>query len=208
MGLIYMATNKINGKRYVGQTTQTLYARKHQHICRGKVSGNAFDCALNKYGPSAFRWDILHDGILDQAELDRLEVEEIARHNSMAPYGYNLRRGGEGGAFSSVARERIRKLRNTPEYKKGMSEASKKTFTASKQAKMMASLSRPDVELRRRIAVIAAHSKRVLCLDTMVEYGSAIEAGRLSGVNVEAIRKCAQGRRHTAGGKRWRYMNG
>jgi hypothetical protein len=99
MGLIYMATNTINGKQYIGQTMQSLAVRKGQHHRKPAKSSYAFGQAILKYGKKAFTWTILHDGILDDLELDRLEMEEIKKRKTIAPHGYNIREGGNGGTY-------------------------------------------------------------------------------------------------------------
>lgn len=105
MGIIYMATNTVNGKQYIGQTKMTLDARRRVHQARGNTS--PFGLAIKKYGKSSFRWDVLHTGILDPDELDRLEYEEIRKRKTIAPHGYNIREGGNGtpiGVYGANAR--------------------------------------------------------------------------------------------------------
>jgi group I intron endonuclease len=56
LGLIYKATNKINGKSYVGLTTQTLDTRKYQHLYHATngLSQGLFSKAILKYGEENF----------------------------------------------------------------------------------------------------------------------------------------------------------
>lgn len=54
-GVIYKATNILNGKCYVGQTTRHLIKR-----IRGHCTSDAnyyFSRALRKYGEDNFAWD-------------------------------------------------------------------------------------------------------------------------------------------------------
>lgn len=67
-GLIYFAKNKINRRGYVGQTINRcrrgLDERKKIHISNGKLHPRTpFEKAINKYGPDAFEWKILDEGI-------------------------------------------------------------------------------------------------------------------------------------------------
>jgi len=103
MGIIYMATNKVNGKKYVGQTWQTLGTRRSQHHCKPAKSSYAFGQAILKYGKASFDWVVLHDGIESQEEMDSLEAEEIIRNNSLVPNGYNIRMGGNGGKIEVLS---------------------------------------------------------------------------------------------------------
>jgi group I intron endonuclease len=57
--IIYKATNKINGKCYIGKTTKNLKTRKKQHIQDSKKSKYYFHRAINKYGSDNFQWEII-----------------------------------------------------------------------------------------------------------------------------------------------------
>lgn len=55
MGLIYLVTNRVNGKEYVGQTRRPLRVRKSNHLrdARNGFKG-VFNDAIRKYSPSSF----------------------------------------------------------------------------------------------------------------------------------------------------------
>ena len=107
MGSIYKITNIVNGKSYIGKTTRdAVKTRIRQHL-RGKGSQPVKD-AIEKYGQDAFTYEILHDGIIPEF-LDDLEKEVIAKFNTVAPHGYNLTDGGEGGSPSEETRRKISK---------------------------------------------------------------------------------------------------
>lgn len=101
-GIIYLATNTMNNKMYVGQTTTSLDERKDQHI-RGAFTPSsraynyAFPRALRKYGTDVFKWELL-DIAYSQRELDYLEQYYIADYNTHISngYGYNMTIGGQG----------------------------------------------------------------------------------------------------------------
>ena len=104
MGCIYMYTNKINGKRYVGQTTRTLEKRHYQHLFQHE---SYFDRALQKYGKDNFTLEILADDITNIDELNRLEEYYIEKYDTFNN-GYNLNRGGENRTrFSKEDRDKI-----------------------------------------------------------------------------------------------------
>jgi hypothetical protein len=97
--LIYKATNRVNGKCYIGQTRGTLGARRKAHLREAKedpLKGHYFQWALREHGPAAFGWEILCT-CESQQELDAKEQEFIAAHDAMNPdHGYNLASGGAG----------------------------------------------------------------------------------------------------------------
>ena len=91
--IIYKITNTINGKIYVGQTTQELSKRLQGHLSKHSRC-SAIKSALNKYGVENFTIEQI-----DQAdtlgELNKKEGDWIEKLNTISPNGYNLKTGGE-----------------------------------------------------------------------------------------------------------------
>ena len=56
-----MATNTVNGKRYIGATSRSFEKRKKRHLDRWKIDRGCprFYDAIHKYGPQAFVWKVL-----------------------------------------------------------------------------------------------------------------------------------------------------
>lgn len=94
-GIIYKATNLINGKVYIGQTTNSLEQRVKQHFFK-KDDGTYFHNALKKYGQDGFKWDII-DQANNEDELSKKEIYWIAYYESFTDKskGYNSTSGGE-----------------------------------------------------------------------------------------------------------------
>lgn len=90
-GLIYLVTNNINGKQYVGQTVD-LKARKANHISRSKKAKIGFCRAISKYGSNNFNWTILESNILRE-KLNEREIFWIKQYKTFNN-GYNLTLGG------------------------------------------------------------------------------------------------------------------
>ena len=110
-GVVYKATNTVNGKAYIGQTTKTICHRFSQHIRGSLKSVSAFGRALEKYGPGCFVWEIL--GVCGtKNELMDLERRSISKHGTKADvaWGYNLTDGGEGTAGTKHTPERLKKM--------------------------------------------------------------------------------------------------
>lgn len=104
MGCIYMYTNKINGKKYIGQTIGSLKKRHSQHICQNETY---FDRALNKYGAENFELEIIEDNIFDENELNDKEIYYINKFDTFNN-GYNMTRGGNNGTkFNEEDRDKI-----------------------------------------------------------------------------------------------------
>lgn len=91
MGCIYLYTNKINGKQYVGQTTRPLKKRHWQHISQNDCY---FDRAMKKYGANNFDLTVLEDDIFDENVLNERESYYIDKFDTFNN-GYNMNRGGD-----------------------------------------------------------------------------------------------------------------
>ena len=116
-GYIYMITNKVNGKIYIG---------KHQYIGPGLdpnyfASGKIINEAVNKYGRENFDVAMLSTAdTLD--ELNAKEAAYIKEYNSQdLSIGYNLTCGGDGGntvvGKIKITNGFITKITGTQSYK-------------------------------------------------------------------------------------------
>ena len=110
MGYIYLITNKINNKKYVGQTTKTVIKRweKHCYDALNNRDDFYFHKAIRKYGLENFIIQQLQQG--NNEQLDELEIKYIALYNTYYIYGqgYNLTRGGQG--FTKINQDLILSL--------------------------------------------------------------------------------------------------
>ena len=96
MGCIYLATNRITGKRYVGKTRVSFQRRIWEHKNESaNGSDRYFHRALRKYGFDAFVWERLYRG-KDENQLVYWECYYIKMLKTKSPNGYNLTDGGDG----------------------------------------------------------------------------------------------------------------
>lgn len=95
---IYLVTNKLNGKQYVGQTTTDKNKRGHGRLlCK----------AYPKHGVDNFEYERLLTGIDNRNFLNWSERFWISVFGTNAPHGYNLESGGsEGQEWSDERRQR------------------------------------------------------------------------------------------------------
>lgn len=95
-GYIYVITNDINGKQYVGQTTDTLKSRFSDH-CKDSVlekcQGRPLYLAMNKYGKEHFSIEKIEECAFE--DLDQREQYWITQLDTYK-HGYNATLGGEG----------------------------------------------------------------------------------------------------------------
>ena len=101
--IVYQATNRINGKRYIGVTKLGLRSRMRRHQSEARKSNGLFQRALRKYGMEGFAFEVLYD-FQDDYDLARAyEWEMIAKHRPE----YNLTAGGEGGTPHELTRAKM-----------------------------------------------------------------------------------------------------
>lgn len=106
-GYIYLITNKINNKKYVGQTITTLKQRFSQHVTHSKHSNQAICRAIVKYGKDNFSIEEIKmvDDLSKKHLIEKLNVLEkkyIKEYNSLvSQYGYNIDIGGASCSYFS-----------------------------------------------------------------------------------------------------------
>lgn len=103
-----MITNKINNKKYIGQSID-IKRRKHYHFtthCNMVISHSIF-----KYGKENFDFEILKE--CDETQLDELEIKYITEYETHVSLrkGYNVDLGGKGvGKMSEETKQKLREL--------------------------------------------------------------------------------------------------
>ena len=100
MGYIYKIINKITNKCYIGETKKPnplLRWNEHKSKIQKGIGCPALQDAVKKYGIENFNFEVLI--ICFDEDRYKYEMEYIKKYNTMAPNGYNLTPGGEGGGF-------------------------------------------------------------------------------------------------------------
>lgn len=141
---IYILANKVNGKQYVGCSSDVPY-RVNWHLNLYSTSSPAIHKAIKKYGRDAFDVEIIpYPGISDEA-LNAVEIWKIKQLNTISPNGYNLTKGGEGVTglnigkkFSKEHRIKISKANsgeNNPFYGKSHAPETRKKMSENSAVK-------------------------------------------------------------------------
>lgn len=89
-GVVYLITNKENGKKYVGITRRSVQERFKEHYKADSLIGRA----LRKYGLNNFHIETI-DNAMSEPELFEKEIHYIDQFKSFGN-GYNLTNGGDG----------------------------------------------------------------------------------------------------------------
>lgn len=102
--LIYKHTCTTNNKGYIG-LTKNLSKRTTAHRLKSSKC-RIFRNAIQKHGWDRFVTEILAIN-LSLEEANVLEQNLIKEHNTIAPYGYNIKPGGEVHIITEETRKRM-----------------------------------------------------------------------------------------------------
>lgn len=159
-GVVYIATNKQDGRKYVGQTIKGLRERLRIHF--KERPGIPFSEDLKKHGTDGF----VFEQIMYSADaLDEWEKYFIGKFNTVYPGGYNLTEGGKrayrcsgeskrrnanghvGKKLSEEHKEKLRKYSgvNHPCYGKTLSEETKRKISLAHEG-MKKPISKETIE--------------------------------------------------------------
>ena len=152
---VYIHTNKINGKKYIGQTYQDPQIRWRNGT--GYKSSTYFYSAIKKYGWNNFEHKIVAKN-LTKKEADCVEITLIKCFNTLdARFGYNLCTGGSRGKQNEATRKKMSKIQKgkkrppiTEEHRRKISETQKRRLSDPTKNPMYGK-KRPDtVEFNKR----------------------------------------------------------
>lgn len=96
MAFIYVITNDVNGKQYVGKTGNSIEQRFREHIADSKkrrCEKRPLYRAMNKYGVEHFSIELLEEcSIEDSSEREMYWIKTL---NTYGHTGYNATLGGD-----------------------------------------------------------------------------------------------------------------
>lgn len=129
-GVVYLITNLVNSKKYVGITIQRPQRRWNEHIRVAIRVTSKPKCLINyaiaKYGPNSFKFEIIEE-CADHKSLNEAERRWIADLGCIGSGGYNLTPGGGGPRRES--RDRMGRSqsgrRHPPEVRAKLSAAAR-----------------------------------------------------------------------------------
>lgn len=127
--LVYVHTNKINGKVYVGKTNsiKTRWSKKgNQYKPRSENKNLPFWNAIVKYGWDNFSHEILVENLTSEEAIEE-EIKYIKLYRATeSEYGYNVSAGGNGGLVYKVHPKGMLGKKHSDEKKQTQSELMKK----------------------------------------------------------------------------------
>jgi group I intron endonuclease len=226
MGYIYILTSP-SGKSYIGQTTRSIEKRFEEHEIGKSTNCRGIYNAIRKYG-----WDNFEKDWYECPDSDLNKHEELMEEvlGTLAPEGYNLRKGGGNRgkpceeSKQRMSESQLGKIRSEESKKKqGKSIEGEKNHNfgiplskESKQKLRDANLGKTmGKETKQKISDSTKgeknhNSKKVYQYDLeenlLGSFASTGEAERhLRGKDGSNVRACMWGRSKTAYGFKWSY---
>lgn len=215
-GFIYITTNLVNGKRYIGRKTFDDKRRWVGYI----GSGSCFQKAIKKFGKVNFHRDIV-DIAYSNEELNDKEVSYINFFNAVESSDfYNIEIGGQKYPLSEHTKKLIKENHadmsgnKHPMYGKHHTEESKKKIsevqkgrTAPNKGKLMSEEQKQKLkEAWKHRKVKIGHHRVIKCIETGKLYNSIQEASVDTGIKYCSIMAVLSGKRNQVYKKHFVYV--
>lgn len=195
MMCIYLRTNLVNGKQYVGQTKDFKQREDRWRCMTHHYAGKLIDNARKKYGFDSFKCEVLKEcQTLD--ELNFWEKYYIEKLNTKTPNGYNLTDGGDGSNGYKHTEEIKRKL---SELRKG-----KTPFNKGKKIEDLFGMEKADWLREKATNNAIPIIQCDLNGNKIREWSCGKEASKELGLGYSNINKCIKGIYKTAFGYIWK----
>lgn len=125
---VYMHQNKINGKKYIGLTSQNIFYRFREDG-NGYKHCSYFYNAIQKYGWNNFEHKVLLENLSKKEACEKEKYFIKLYSSNKSDYGYNLTSGGDG----------VCGYKHTIEERKKISKIAKDRFENNPSANLNAS---------------------------------------------------------------------
>lgn len=130
---IYSITNQANGKQYIGYSERPERRWiEHQRAARQNIDAVLYR-AMRKHGIENFTFEVIYTSENKNHTKKVMEPKFIAERNTIAPNGYNVAPGGDGGALrigAVLTEETKRKI--SEGTKRGMNDPELRAYLSRK----------------------------------------------------------------------------
>ena len=201
--MVYVHTNKVDGKRYVGITCQNP-ARRWRNG-NGYYLNDHFYRAINKYGWDNFTHEIIKAGLSKEAACE-LEKRLINEYRTNDPnFGYNKSEGGENPCQGFKMSKETRAVMSAKRKGRPMSEETKRKLSEAKKGK--------DNGKRGKVGELSETAGLVIQIsletgEVVAIYHGYNEMSRETGFAKSPVKRAASGEQQKSYGYKWKYIKG
>jgi group I intron endonuclease len=184
--LIYLVTNKLNDKQYVGKTVAPLGQRKKGHYLSTKNGSETnFHRALRKYDEECFEWKPLIE-CESKDDLNKKEIFYIEKYNTHKQ-GYNMTIGGEGGLTYNLYTDNYHHIKEKLGKWKNGNPGSTSEAIQKRRKTMVKGVGKVDSSLEtNQNVVVQPNRQRVRVYG--VDFDSYTEASKVYGVTIRTVK--------------------
>ena len=213
---VYLITNLINNKKYVGQTIQPPHKRWIGHKLDSKNPKMVINIAMRKYGVDNFKFEVIDESASDRDELNDLEEFYVSFYDTFKSDGYNCTSGGEGYVVSKeIKRKMSSRMKGVgnPFFGKSHSEETKREISKSCKGRKISDETRKKLSAAHNTTtgILSSSSKKITQInkDTNEEIACWFSMGEIErelGIRQSNISSCCRGKEKSAGGFIWKYI--
>jgi group I intron endonuclease len=203
MGYIYLITNKVNGKQYVGQTIcKDVESRWRQHKWHSNRNlGTYISNAFKKYAIENFKFQIIC--ICFDEDCNQYEEEYIVKFNTISPNGYNLESGGNNHKCHSETKKKLSEMnkgKNNPQFGKKWTNELKEKRKKETIGERNPNFGKKSVN-RKNVGMYDSENKLI------EKFNSINEASKKTKINETSISGVCNGKHKKAGGFVWKFIS-
>ena len=217
---VYIHTNTINGKRYVGATHKIPAYKRWGATGIGYKKNKRFYADIEHFGWDNFDHEIVASGLNEEeaSNMEKILIKELETTNPEK--GYNFEKGG----LSHAEEERCRKISESTKgvqhhhYGKPVPEETRRKIGDAMRGEKgywygkklpQETLDKMSQKLKGRQAtkefkeMNEKRKRSIRCIETNTRYSSITEAESLTGISHISISRVINGKQNTAGGLHW-----
>ena len=208
---IYCHTNKINNKKYIGQTCQS--PEKRWKMGRGYVNCPRFYSAIQHYGWENFKHEILETGLTaeeansrEQFYINLFQTQDINK-------GYNMTCGGN--TLTTYYKDNKHKYEQSLKRKQYFIEHPEKRIEQKERLKEISVRTAQQRSEKMKdnynnkgglYELNQKRKKKIRCVETCEIFDSMTEASKKYNISTGNISMVINGKRKIAGGYHWEIV--
>jgi group I intron endonuclease len=224
MGYIYLITNKVDQKQYVGQTIcKDINERWKSHF---KKSSNCryLKHAFEKFGKENFKFQIIC--ICFDEDCNKYEDFYMKKYNTLVPNGYNLREAGNHGnhnedtkkkisqsvilRYSKLSEEEKKKLydnqrgKNNCRFGKPLPKEQKEKMIETIKKNKINGFCKKQPKFRKKVIQYTLENEFVSIYESLSE---AVDKLNMLNITKSELSMCCNNKRKSAKGFIWKFGN-